>query len=103
MDGARPTGRVIVFDDDNYYLGSVVASALAAAGAEVTIVTPVADGCRLVVQHRRADPDPDASDAGGREDRDADDPGGDRREERRAQLRLHGKFAGRFSRTTSSW
>jgi dimethylamine/trimethylamine dehydrogenase len=40
MDGARPGGRVLVFDDDNYYLGSVVASALAAAGAEVTIVTP---------------------------------------------------------------
>ena len=39
MDGARPDGRVLVFDDDNYYLGSVVASALAAAGAEVTIVT----------------------------------------------------------------
>jgi dimethylamine/trimethylamine dehydrogenase len=41
MDGARPDGRVVVFDDDNYYLGSVVASALASAGAEVTIVTPV--------------------------------------------------------------
>jgi dimethylamine/trimethylamine dehydrogenase len=42
MDGARPAGRVVIFDDDNYYLGSVVASALASAGAEVTIVTPVA-------------------------------------------------------------
>jgi dimethylamine/trimethylamine dehydrogenase len=42
MDGMRPTGRVVVFDDDNYYLGAVVASALTAAGAEVTIVTPVA-------------------------------------------------------------
>jgi len=42
MDGARPDGRVVVFDDDNYYLGSVVASALASAGAEVTIVTSAA-------------------------------------------------------------
>jgi dimethylamine/trimethylamine dehydrogenase len=43
MDGARPDGRVVVFDDDNYYLGSVVASALASAGAEVTIVTPAGE------------------------------------------------------------
>jgi dimethylamine/trimethylamine dehydrogenase len=42
MDGARPDGRVVVFDDDGYYLGAVVASALAAAGAEVTVVTPIA-------------------------------------------------------------
>ena len=42
LDGARPGGRVVVYDDDNYYMGAVVASALAAAGAEVTIVTPVA-------------------------------------------------------------
>ena len=41
MDGARPDGRVVVFDDDYYYLGSVVASALASAGADVTIITPV--------------------------------------------------------------
>jgi len=39
MDGVRPTGRVVVFDDDHYYLGSVVASALSSAGADVTIVT----------------------------------------------------------------
>ncbi|MBW2419787.1 MAG: FAD-dependent oxidoreductase [Deltaproteobacteria bacterium] len=42
MDGARPKGRVLIFDDDNYYLGSVLASALASAGAEVTIVTSTA-------------------------------------------------------------
>jgi dimethylamine/trimethylamine dehydrogenase len=41
MDGARPTGRVVVFDDDNYYLGAVISSTLASAGAEVTIVTSV--------------------------------------------------------------
>jgi dimethylamine/trimethylamine dehydrogenase len=42
MDGVRPGGRVVVFDDDSYYLGSVVASTLASAGADVTIVTPAA-------------------------------------------------------------
>ena len=40
LDGARPGGRVVVYDDDNYYMGVVVASALAAGGAEVTLVTP---------------------------------------------------------------
>ena len=41
LNGARPGGRVVVYDDDYYYMGAVVASALAAAGAEVTVVTPV--------------------------------------------------------------
>jgi len=40
LDGARPGGRVVVYDDDFYYMGAVVASALAAGGAEVTVVTP---------------------------------------------------------------
>jgi dimethylamine/trimethylamine dehydrogenase len=41
LNGARPGGRVVVYDDDYYYMGAVVASTLAAAGAEVTVVTPV--------------------------------------------------------------
>jgi dimethylamine/trimethylamine dehydrogenase len=40
MDGALPSGKVVVFDDDHYYMGSVMAEALRLAGAEVTIVTP---------------------------------------------------------------
>jgi dimethylamine/trimethylamine dehydrogenase len=40
MDGARPEGRVVVFDDDHYYMGAVVADALRAAGSEVVLVTP---------------------------------------------------------------
>jgi dimethylamine/trimethylamine dehydrogenase len=40
MDGLRPQGRVVVFDDDHYYMGAVVAEALRAGGAEVTLVTP---------------------------------------------------------------
>ncbi len=40
MAGARPTGPVVVFDDDHYYMGSVIAETLQLAGAEVTLVTP---------------------------------------------------------------
>ena len=39
MDGSRPRGPVVVFDDDNYYMGPVVALALARGGAEVCYVT----------------------------------------------------------------
>ena len=43
MTGSRPRGpRVIVFDDDHYYLGSVLAELLAAEGHEVRLVTPAA-------------------------------------------------------------
>jgi dimethylamine/trimethylamine dehydrogenase len=40
MDGALPTGPVVVFDDDHYYLGAVLAEQLRAAGLEVSLVTP---------------------------------------------------------------
>jgi dimethylamine/trimethylamine dehydrogenase len=40
MDGQRPQGHVVVFDDDHYYMGAVVAEALQAGGATVTLVTP---------------------------------------------------------------
>ena len=39
MAGARPAGRVVVYDDDNYYMGPVLAQLLARHGAEVTYVT----------------------------------------------------------------
>jgi dimethylamine/trimethylamine dehydrogenase len=38
--GRMPKGRVLLFDDDHYYMGSVVAEALVAAGVEVCFVTP---------------------------------------------------------------
>jgi len=42
MDGARPAGdRVLVFDDDHYYLGGALAELLA-PGRRVTLVTPAA-------------------------------------------------------------
>jgi dimethylamine/trimethylamine dehydrogenase len=42
MDGKVPSGHVVVFDDDHYYIGGVLAELLATNGAEVTVVTPAA-------------------------------------------------------------
>jgi dimethylamine/trimethylamine dehydrogenase len=39
MDGKRPQGPVVVFDDDHYYLASVIAELLARDGLAVTYVT----------------------------------------------------------------
>ena len=38
--GRLPQGRVLLFDDDNYYMGSVLAEALVKQGVEVCFVTP---------------------------------------------------------------
>jgi dimethylamine/trimethylamine dehydrogenase len=72
---ARVEGPVVIFDDDHYYLGGVLAEALRARGLEVTLVTPAAvpaawtantleldriqrrlhaAGVRLVLQHQLA-------------------------------------------------
>jgi dimethylamine/trimethylamine dehydrogenase len=40
MAGRMPSGHVVIFDDDSFYLGSVMADALVQAGCRVTIVTP---------------------------------------------------------------
>jgi dimethylamine/trimethylamine dehydrogenase len=43
MNGERPRGpRVVLFDDDHYYLGGVLAELLAAEGYDVHLVTPAA-------------------------------------------------------------
>jgi dimethylamine/trimethylamine dehydrogenase len=43
MSGARPRGqRVVVFDDDHYYMGGVIAELLAGEGLDVTLITPAA-------------------------------------------------------------
>ncbi len=39
MDGTLPEGPCVVFDGDNYYMGSLMAEALADAGGQVTYVT----------------------------------------------------------------
>ena len=41
MEGTRPSGeRVVLFDDDHYYMGGVLAELLASEGFAVTFVTP---------------------------------------------------------------
>ncbi|MBT5779492.1 MAG: NADH:flavin oxidoreductase, partial [Rhodospirillaceae bacterium] len=40
-NGKKIEGPVVVFDDDHYYIGGVIAEKLRAEGNEVTIVTPL--------------------------------------------------------------
>jgi len=42
MAGNVPSGRVMVFDDDHYYMGGVLAELLVSKGAQVTLITPSA-------------------------------------------------------------
>ena len=41
--GRLPEGRVLIYDDDHYYLGGVIAELLRGAGREVTLLTPAPD------------------------------------------------------------
>jgi len=43
MDGASVEGPVLVYDDDHYYMGGVIAEALSRAGHAVTLATPRGD------------------------------------------------------------
>jgi dimethylamine/trimethylamine dehydrogenase len=40
MAGRQPQGRVVIYDDDHYYMASVLAEGLARAGCQVTLLTP---------------------------------------------------------------
>lgn len=40
MNGKIPTGKVLIYDDDHYYMGGVLAELLAVNGCEVTLMTP---------------------------------------------------------------
>lgn len=42
MAGNLPTGHAVLFDDDHYYLGGVLAEHLVQSGCKVTLVTPSA-------------------------------------------------------------
>ena len=42
MNGAYPTGHVVIYDDDHYYMGGVLAELLIQKGCQVTLVTPAA-------------------------------------------------------------
>jgi dimethylamine/trimethylamine dehydrogenase len=42
MDGKYPNGHVVIYDDDHYYMGSVLAELLVSKGCRVSYVTPSA-------------------------------------------------------------
>jgi dimethylamine/trimethylamine dehydrogenase len=42
MDGKEPKGSVVIYDDDHYYMGGVLAEHLAQKGCQVTIIVPSA-------------------------------------------------------------
>ncbi|MDA1099004.1 MAG: NAD(P)-binding protein [Proteobacteria bacterium] len=49
MAGVSITGPVVVFDDDHYYMGGVIAEKLSADGHEVTLITPMAEASAWTV------------------------------------------------------
>ena len=40
MNGKLPSGKVILYDDDHYYMGNILAELLAQNGCDVTLITP---------------------------------------------------------------
>ena len=40
MAGNIPEGHVVIYDDDHYYMGSVLAELLIQGGCQVSLVTP---------------------------------------------------------------
>lgn len=40
MDGKLPSGKILIYDDDHYYMGGVLAELLVQNNCEVTLVTP---------------------------------------------------------------
>ena len=40
MEGRLPAGNVVIYDDDHYYMGGVLAELLATNGCKVTLITP---------------------------------------------------------------
>ena len=56
IGGLRPRGpRVVVYDDDHYYMGGVVAELLRSEGFEVEIVTPAAQASAWTVNTMEVD------------------------------------------------
>ena len=56
MDGELPAGPVLVYDDDHYYMASLMAEILARAGRETLMVTPasdIAEFTRFTLEHER--------------------------------------------------
>ncbi len=42
MSGTQVSGKVVIYDDDHYYMGGVIAELLVQQGASVTLITPAA-------------------------------------------------------------
>ena len=42
MAGKKPSGNLVIYDDDHYYMGGVLAELLTSQGCNVTIITPSA-------------------------------------------------------------
>jgi len=42
MAGKMPDGHVVIYDDDHYYMGGILAEKLHQAGCQVTLITPAA-------------------------------------------------------------
>ena len=69
MAGVRPDGeRVVVFDDDHYYMGGVLAELLAREGRRVTLVTPGRARVGVDGEHDGAGPHPAPAAGAGRRD-----------------------------------
>ena len=42
MESATPSGHIVIYDDDHYYMGGVLAELLIQQGCAVTLITPAA-------------------------------------------------------------
>ena len=42
MNDKLPAGKVVIYDDDHYYMGGVIAEKLIENGCDVTLLTPCA-------------------------------------------------------------
>ncbi len=40
MDGQTPSGHTVVYDDDSFYMGGLIAEKICLTGQQVTLVTP---------------------------------------------------------------
>ena len=40
LEGRTPSGKVVIYDDDHFYMGGVLAELMVSKGCEVTIITP---------------------------------------------------------------
>ena len=55
MDGREPQGPVLVFDDDHYFMGGVIAERLRALGRDVTLVTDAHHGLGIFRARARSE------------------------------------------------